>query len=332
MPLTPAGLQVQRRASGPWNTDVRIRPMRPTDLDEADRVMRLAFGTFIGLHDPLTFMGDAAVVRPRWTANPSAAFVAEVDGIVVGSVFAAKWGSVGVVGPLTVRPDLWNRGIGHLLMEPVESLYSAWRTRLAGLFTFPHSPAHLTLYQKLGYRPRSLTAILSRPVPPIGRVPLTSRFSEMALEARDACLDEALELTGAIYDGLDLREEIRAVAAHGFGDTVLLHRGGRLDGLAVCHCGPGTEAGSGRCYIKFAAVRPGSMAVSSFDLLLTACGALASKRGATHLVAGVNTLRHEAYDFMLSSGFRIEQLGVVMHRPNEPGYSRPGFHVIDDWR
>jgi len=24
--------------------------------------------------------------------------------------------------------------------------------------------------------------------------------------------------------------------------------------------------------------------------------------------------------------------GVTMHRPNEPGYSRPGAFVIDDWR
>jgi hypothetical protein len=23
---------------------------------------------------------------------------------------------------------------------------------------------------------------------------------------------------------------------------------------------------------------------------------------------------------------------VTMHRPNEPGYSRPGLYVLDDWR
>jgi hypothetical protein len=23
---------------------------------------------------------------------------------------------------------------------------------------------------------------------------------------------------------------------------------------------------------------------------------------------------------------------VTMHRPNEPGYNRPGVYIIDDWR
>jgi hypothetical protein len=35
---------------------------------------------------------------------------------------------------------------------------------------------------------------------------------------------------------------------------------------------------------------------------------------------------------MMERGFRIERSGVAMHRPQEPGYSRPGVYVIDDWR
>ena len=53
--------------------------MREEDLDAADRVMRLAFGTFLGLPDPLTFMGDADYVRTRWIADPSASFVGGIE-------------------------------------------------------------------------------------------------------------------------------------------------------------------------------------------------------------------------------------------------------------
>ena len=28
-------------------------------------------------------------------------------------------------------------------------------------------------------------------------------------------------------------------------------------GLAICHCGGDTEAGTGACFVKFAAARPG---------------------------------------------------------------------------
>jgi len=35
---------------------------------------------------------------------------------------------------------------------------------------------------------------------------------------------------------------------------------------------------------------------------------------------------------MLERGFRTDIQGVTMHRPNEPGYSRVGVYVLDDWR
>jgi outer membrane autotransporter protein len=65
-------------------------------------------------------------------------------------------------------------------------------------------------------------------------------------------------MTDAIYAGLDVEREIRAVDAQRLGDTVLLWDGARLVALGVCHCGPGSEAGSDACYIKFGAARSGS--------------------------------------------------------------------------
>src|SRR3712207_4249029 len=116
--------------------DVSVRPLKKGDLSEADRIMRLAFGTFLGLPEPMTFMGDAGYVRTRWLAAPDAAFGAEVDGKLVGSNFATNWGSVGFFGPLTVEPALWNKGIGSRLMEPVEECFDNWGTRHEGLFTW----------------------------------------------------------------------------------------------------------------------------------------------------------------------------------------------------
>ena len=298
---------------------ITVRTLQESDLDEADRIMRLAFGTFIGLPDPTQFMGDADYVRTRWRANPAAAFAAEAAGQLVGSNFATRWGTVGFFGPLTIHPEFWDRGVGKRLLEPIVQLFSQWSTTHTGLFTFAHSQKHVGLYQKFGFWPRFLTALMSRPVEKTTGGAEWSTFSQAPADERESIMAAGRELTGSIYEGLDLTAEIAAVAKQNLGETVLLWKANQLSGLAVCHCGPGTEAGSGTCYIKFGAVRSGANAEVDFNRLLDACEQMAAKRGLARLFAGVNTARQEAYQQMLARGFRTEIQGVVMSRPNEGG-------------
>jgi GNAT superfamily N-acetyltransferase len=313
-------------------TAATVRPLRENDLPSADKIMRQAFGTFIGLPDPLAFAGDAAYIRPRWFADPHAALGVELGGELVGSNFVTNWGSVGFFGPLTIRPDLWDQGLAKQLLEQTMELFAQWGTQHAGLYTFPGSPKHIGLYQKFGFQPRFLTMVMAKLVNQLpGEGPWT-RYSKISVgrqaEAGRACRD----FTHAIYDGLDIELEIRAVETQKLGDTVLLWDSSQLVGVAVCHWGAGTEAGSGTCYVKFGAVRPGPYAEQDFVRLLTACEQLAATQGLSRLLAGVNTARHEAYQLMLGNGFRIEMTGLIMQKPNEPGYNRPGVYVIDDWR
>ena len=111
-----------------------------------------------------------------------------------------------------------------------------------------------------------------------------------------------------------------------------------IAGFAICHCGAGTEAGSNTCYIKFVAVRPPTsdsdnlVAANDFDRLIDACTTFASQQGLSRLVAGVNTSRRQAYEKVLSKGFRIDMLGVVMQNGVDVGYNRPDVYVMDDWR
>jgi GNAT superfamily N-acetyltransferase len=294
--------------------------------------MRQAFGTFIGLPDPLAFAGDAAYIRPRWFANPKAALGVELNGELVGSNFATNWGSVGFFGPLTIRPDLWDQGLAQQLLGQTLELFAQWGTQHAGLYTFPHSPKHIGLYQKFGFQPRFLTAVMSKAVSQSSGEERWTRYSKVSVSRQAEAGRACMALTNAIYNGLDIQREIRAVETQRLGDTVLLWESSQLVGVAVCHWGAGTEAGSGTCYVKFGAVRPGPHAEQDFVRLLTTCEQLAATQGLARLLAGVNTARHEAYQLMLSNGFRIEMTGLIMQKPNEPGYNRPGVYLIDDWR
>lgn len=314
---------------------VVIRPLLEADLEAADRVMRLAFGTFLRLPDPLQFMGDADFVRTRWRADPSAAFCAETGGMVVGSVFVGNWGSVGFFGPLTVHPDYWDSGVAQLLLRQVMECFERWGTRHTGLYTFPTSLKHVGLYRKFGFWPRFLTISMEKQVN-IGGASVEAswtKFSDVPTAEREGMLDRCRALTGKVFEGLDVGVEILSVASQRLGETVLLWAGDELTGLAVCHCGAGTEAGGGNCYIKFGAVYPGLSGDSAeFRRLLRACEQLAVQRGLEKIEGGVNTARQEAWAAMLDSGWRGKMVGVAMQRPNEPGYNRPGVFLIDDWR
>jgi GNAT superfamily N-acetyltransferase len=302
--------------------------MREGDLQEADRIMRLAFGTFLGLPEPMSFAGDADYVHTRYRTDPSAALAAEVGGRLAGSNFALHWGSVGVFGPLTIHPDFWDRGVARLLLEETMKIFERWQIRHAGLFTFAQSSKHVHLYQKFGFWPRFLTAIMSKPIDRMqaGFV----RYSQLSAHEKEKAIVECRALAGGIYAGLDLSKEIRAVDGQRLGDTVLVYDG-TLAGFAVCHCGPGTEAGSGNCYVKFGAAA-GKDSEKHFGLLLDACESFAGSQGLTRLVAGVNTARTGAYRGMIARKFHTDIQGVAMQKPNQPGYNREDAYLIDDWR
>ena len=311
---------------------MQVRPMRTDDLDAADRVLRLAFGTIRGLPDPSATFGDADSIRTRFRAAPECAWAAELEGDVVGSVFAARWGSFGFFGPLSVHPDLWDRGIGARLLRPVVEAFASWGVRQAGLFTFADSPKHLGLYQKHGFWPGTLTVVAAKEIGSVAQR-THALFSEDAESRRDPVLDEIRGVTDRVFRGLDLGREIVAVCEQGIGDTVLVRTNGTLEGMAVCHCGAGSEAGSDTCYVKFAAVRPGERAAMGFERLLDCCEAYAAESGMGRLVAGVNTGRVDAYRRLLARGYRAERVGVSMRlRPEGPHFDTPTHYVIDDLR
>jgi GNAT superfamily N-acetyltransferase len=305
--------------------------LRDEDLPEAERILRLAFGTFLGVPEPETFWADRDYVYGRKCAAHVAAFGAMIDGKLVGSNFATRWGSVGFFGPLTVRPDLHEHGIGRLLLARTMEQFDVWGTRQVGLFTFAHSAKHVALYQKFGFYPRFLTAIMSAPAVATKSTGW-SRFGALTGVQHEEALRACRNVAETLYPGLDLSAEIGETQAQGLGDTVLVEDAGGIAAFAVCHHGPRSEAGADTCFIKFGAVRDGPAAEQNYLRLLDACGALAVAVGAPNVLAGANMARHEAYRHLVARGFRTVIQGVAMHRQNDPGYCRPGVYIVDDWR
>lgn len=310
---------------------VTIRPLQGHELPQADQICRLAFGTAAGLPQPHQMFGDAAYMH-RWHLTTGTSLAAEYHGQLVGTNFLARWGSLGGFGPLTIHPDYWNQGIASALMAATMDQFAQWQTPTVAFFTSSHSPKHLWFYSKFGFAPACLTTVMEQPVTPTRPPVPVQRYATLTSEQQQQAIESARTLSNTLYAGLDLEAEIQLVQTHNLGETLLLWDDAGLAGLAICHTGPGSEAGSGQCYVKFGAARPGPGVADRFEQLLDACHTFAADRQLQTLVAGVNTSRHDAYQRMLARGFKIRLIGVAMHQPPQRDYCRPDVYALDDRR
>jgi GNAT superfamily N-acetyltransferase len=309
-----------------------VRPLAAADLPAAGRINRAAFGAFFGIPDAETFRAGADVVGARWRLWPEAGLALELDGELAAVALMMRWGSVCVLGPVTVAPRHWGKGLARALMPKLIELIECGSYAFTGLFTHPQSPKHIRLYESLGFRMQRITAVMAKPVSGRAAPGSAAAYSAVPLPKRTCLLGAVRALTGGVFPGLDLAAEVADIAEHRLGETLLLDDGGELVGMAMCHAGRGSEASEGQVLVKFAAVRGGGGAAERFRRLLAACEAYAAARGAVQIVAGTNTGRAEAYALMHEAGYRTTMNGIAMTRPGTDGYNRPGIFAVDDWR
>ena len=315
---------------------ITVGALRTNEIEEADRIFRLAFGTFLGLPDPTQFMGDRNMVQSRVTARNTKSLAArDGNGRLVGTNLITRWGSSAFFGPLTVLPEYWDRGVAQKLLIATVKIFDSWKLPHSGLFTFPHSTRHVGLYNKFGYWPGSLTALMRRTPDNIvelqtetsGYIALSSLKGAKRADALKACA----RLAGRLERGVDLSDEIRSLLAHHLGEVLLTYTRTTLDGFAICMTGAGSEGGEKICYVKFAAVRAGDGAGSRFDRLLDAIEEFAVSRS-TEIEAGMSLARRDAYTRMRGHGYKAYAQGVAMHRGKGVWLDRADVHAISDWR
>jgi GNAT superfamily N-acetyltransferase len=307
---------------------VEINLLQESELPEAEKLLRLSFGTFLGLSEPMDF-GNGAEYTSRWYRDPLSAFAARADGKLIGFCMLANWGSCAGFGPIVTHPDYWDRSIGSQLINASWSKFDEWGSQQIVFCTHANSPKHIYFYGKFGAQPRFLIALFTKAIPLIQPQPLkANRYSQLSGDRQAVSLNAAYQLTNKIYEGLDWRSEILLLQQRSLGDTLFVWDDMELIGFAICHYGAGSEAAKGTCYIKLGAAK----GAEAFDRLIDECEALSVMLGMSSLVAGVDTACVDAYHRMIARKFRISFLSVSMHKPNQTGYSRPDVYVIEDKR
>jgi len=335
-----AGLDPQGRLP-----KVQIRRVRKGDLSKVRDVIEQAFSDFferqLGTR-PRQVFGGAQYVHHRWLMEPWGCFVAEEgDGKIVGAAVAVMWGTLGLVGPVAVLPNYQNQDIGQQLLTACQGFFDENKAALQGVATYPASPKHLVFYQKFGYRPRGLVAIMAKPLdrreivqPARAARPAVSvrRYSSLEEAKKKAAILKLRRITNAVYRGMDLGKEVEIVDGLALGDTLLLEKGRELIGFAIYHTPGVSEAPHGSIYVKFLAIDPRHKKTEYLASLLGAVEDLAHEAQLQRVVAPVYTYYWTAYQTLTDRGYHIDFSMVRMKRGKAIDDEDPTGLVLDDWR
>jgi len=327
---------------------VQVRRVRKGDLSKVKDVFEQTFGDFLerqlGTRPRQAFSG-AQYVHHRWLMEPWGCFVAEEDNAkIVGAALAVTWGSLGLLGPVAVLTNYQNQTIGQQLLRAAQEFFHENKATLHGCVTYPTSPKHLFLYHKFGYRPKSLTCVMSRVIdrtpprtaPAAAKPSKTSltvrRFSTLEETKKKAALARFHRITNAVCRGMDVSKEVEIVDGLALGDTLLLERGRDLVGFTIYHTPGVSEAPTGALYVKFLAIDPPQRKVEHLAEFVAAIEALGKELGVQRVILPVYTRYWLAYSILVQCGYQVDFTMIRMQRGKQEDYEDPTHLVLDDWR
>lgn len=207
---------------------LELRRGTPADATECGRICFEAFKAVSERHNfprdfpsPEVAAGLMAYLlgHPRFHAT-----VAELDGRIVGSNFLDERSSIGGIGPISVDPNVQQKGVGRRLMEAALERARAQRAPGVRLVQVGYNNQTVCLYTKLGFRTREPLSLLSGTPPRVKLAGYEVRSAAAADE--EACNRLCLAVHGHDRAG-EVEEAIRDRTA-----TLVEHHG-RVVGYAT---------------------------------------------------------------------------------------------------
>jgi ribosomal protein S18 acetylase RimI-like enzyme len=129
-----------------------VRRAEPADLAAVAETLRQAFAPFEPLYTPAGFTATTPgpeQLRARWGEGPM--WVAEREGLIVGTVSAVPRPGELYVRSMAVRPEAQGLGAGAELLHTVEHFGRDAGEQRLSLTTTPFLAAAIRLYQRHGF-------------------------------------------------------------------------------------------------------------------------------------------------------------------------------------
>lgn len=213
---------------GKTQTELALRPGRPSDAEELGRICYRAFADITSKHGyQPDFPNEESAIGVMSMALSHTEFfsvVAEANGRIVGSNFLDERSPIAGVGPITVDPDAQNDGVGRKLMQAVLERAKEQAFDGVRLLQGAYHGRSMALYARLGFLARDLIAVMQGPtigaqIPGRGVRPAT--FDDL-----EVCNELCLTVHGH-HRGGEVRDAIQ------MGSAVVVETGDRISGYAT---------------------------------------------------------------------------------------------------
>lgn len=145
------------------NGNIRIRRLTKADIPRCGQIVHKAFTTLQSHHNmPRDFPDETMGIQVigSLAAHPGYfGFVAERDGVIIGSNFVDRRDTVAGIGPITVDPAAQGSGAGRLLMQA--TINQARDAASVRLVQEAFNAASMSLYSSLGFDVKEPLALMS---------------------------------------------------------------------------------------------------------------------------------------------------------------------------
>jgi GNAT superfamily N-acetyltransferase len=207
---------------------VTLRTVTAGDAPELGRILYTAFQTLADHHNfPRDFpsVEIATSVLSMLLANPGFyGVVAEAEGRVAGSNFVDLRSPIAGIGPISIDPNVQNKGLGRTLMEAAMSEARARNVAGMRLLQAAYHNRSLGLYTKLGFATRELLSVMQ------GK-PLNAKLAGYDVRPATTTDIAACNVLCRRVHGFDRGGELRE--AVGAKTATVVEQSGRITGYAT---------------------------------------------------------------------------------------------------
>ncbi len=247
------------------------------------------------------------------------------SGQVVAFNIAHHSGREGWMGPLAVRPDKQQSGVGrHIVQAALDWLRSEGVTTI-GLETMPRTVDNIGFYSRMGFVPRHLTLTMTNQGRR-GRLPEGfTRLGAMTRDEANSLIERCrLRLDGSAA-GYDYTREFALTAELGIGDAVVMEDRGEVRAFALWHSAPLADE---RRVEELRVLKLFADTASSLALLLEALERCASAIGLSRVSLRCQTAYVGAYRALIERGYRVRWTDLRMTLSGFPECTLTGGEVL----